>query len=74
MMYSYSVSIIGAALRMGIIQHLNGQKILATIGRNVNKLSESINGKSISDMWQLNPLTDIFQMIHEREDSRMFIT
>lgn len=74
MMYSYSVSIIGAAVRMGIIQHLDGQKILAAIGKTVNTLSESVNKKSIIDIWQLNPLTEIFQMIHEREDSRMFIT
>ena len=74
MLYSYSVSVIGAALRLGIIQHLNGQWILMQLAEDINTLSKTITQKSISDIWQLTPFTDILQMVHEHDDSRMFIT
>ena len=64
MLYSYSVSVIGAALRLGIIQHLNGQWILMQLAEEINTLSKTITQKSISDIWQLTPFTDILQMTH----------
>jgi urease accessory protein len=72
--YTYSVSIIAAAIRLGIIQHLSGQKVLAMITKNVDAYIPTIAEKSIKDIWQFTPLTDIFQMRHEHEDIRMFIT
>ena len=74
MLYSYSVSIVGAALRLGIIQHLDGQWILAQLEDNIDKLMNNMIRKSIYDIWQLTPFTDILQMDHEHDDSRMFIT
>lgn len=74
MLYSYSVSVIGAALRLGIIQHLNGQWILTQLEDDINTLIKDIPRKSLNDIWQLTPFTDILQMDHEHDDSRMFIT
>ena len=74
MLYSYSISIIGAAIRLGVIQHLNGQRILTQLSDDINTLSKSIKKKSINNIWQLTPLTDILQMNHEHDDYRMFIT
>jgi len=74
MLYSYSISVIGAALRLGIIQHLNSQWILMQLAEDINTLSKTIMRKTISDIWQLTPFTDILQMTHEHDDSRMFIT
>ena len=74
MLYSYSVSVIGAALRLGIIQHLNGQWILMQLAEDINTLSKTVSRKTISDVWQLTPFTDILQMVHEHDDARMFIT
>ena len=74
MLYSYSISVIGAALRLGIIQHLNSQWILMQLTEDINTLSKTMTRKTISDIWQLTPFTDILQMAHEHDDSRMFIT
>jgi urease accessory protein len=74
MLYSYSVSIAAAALRMGIIQHLSAQKILAMVASDANINIKSIGEKSINDVWQLTPLADVLQMFHEHEDIKMFIT
>ncbi|HEY7570088.1 MAG TPA: urease accessory UreF family protein [Nitrososphaeraceae archaeon] len=74
MLYSFTVSIIGAALRLGMIQHLDGQKlihdlkpsILATVAKNINR--------PLSSMWQFTPGIDIIQIAHELMPSKMFIT
>jgi urease accessory protein len=71
MLYSYSVSIVGSALRLGIIQHINGQKILNQLATDINSVHV---GTGIHELWQLSPLLDILQMQHERDDLRMFIT
>jgi urease accessory protein len=70
MLYSYSAGMVGAALRLGIIQHIDGQKILSQLAGDIN----SVRIAEIQDVWQLSPLIDILQMHHERDDLRMFIT
>jgi urease accessory protein len=70
MLYSYSAGMVGAALRLGIIQHIDGQKILNQLAGDIN----SANIAGIHGIWQLSPLIDILQMQHERDDLRMFIT
>jgi urease accessory protein len=74
MLYSYSVSITAAALRMGIIQHLSAQKILAMVANDMDINIKSIGEKSINDIWQLTPAVDVLHMLHEHEDIKMFIT
>ncbi|MDQ4100643.1 MAG: urease accessory protein [Thermoproteota archaeon] len=74
MLYSFSVSIVGAALRLGMLQHFDGQRVidelkpimLAVVKENINRPLEGI--------WQFAPSTDIIQIFHERMNSKMFIT
>lgn len=75
MLYSYSSSVVSAAIRLGIIQHLDAQKILTLLSPLVDKIILK-NGeeKNFQDIWQLTPQTEIYQMNHEQNDSRMFIT
>ena len=74
MLYSFSQSVIAAAIRLGIIEHISGQIILTTLADKINSISENIKKESLNSIWQLTPMTDIFQMIHEHDDSKMFIT
>jgi urease accessory protein len=75
LLYSFSSSIVSAAIRLGIIQHLEAQKILVSLAEHVNKiLPKTIEQSSLKDMWQLAPLTEIHKMKHEHNSSRMFIT
>jgi urease accessory protein len=71
MLYSYCVSVVGAAVRLGIISHIEGQSILTQLARDVNSAKVS---KNIRELWQLTPLAEIMQMQHEQDDLRMFIT
>lgn len=74
MLYSYSVSIVGAAVRLAIIQHFDGQKILTMLAPMINSSHENVVHNFIDDTWQLAPLTEILQMKHEQDDLRMFLT
>ena len=70
MLYSYCVSIVGSAIRLGVISHIEGQKILTELAQDVN----SRPSREPSEIWQLNPLAEILQMQHEQDEFRMFIT
>lgn len=74
MLYSFSQSIAAAAIRLGIIDHVAGQKILLKLSGRINTISKNVKKEQLEGIWQLTPETDIFQMIHEQDNSRMFIT
>ncbi len=71
MLYSYCASIVGSAVRLGLITHIEGQSILTQLARDVNSAKPA---KNINELWQLTPLAEILQMQHEQDDLRMFIT
>jgi len=74
LIYGFTVSIIGAALRLGIIQHFDGQKIIHELRPVILKsLRENISNP-VSSIWQFAPGLDILQMKHEAMNSKMFIT
>lgn len=74
LVYAFTVSVIGAAMRLGILDHFEGQKLidelkpvmLNTVKRNINK--------QLLDMWQFAPEIDITQIAHEQADTKMFIS
>ena len=74
MMYSFVVGIVGAALRLGLIQHFEGQKIVHNIKPIIAQTIDEISDRSSLEMWQFVPQLDIVQMLHEKMDSKMFIT
>ena len=74
MLYGFTVSIVSAALRLGLIQHFEGQKIIHNIKPIIGETIKEYSGKSFLEMWQFAPQIDIIQMSHEKMDSKMFIT
>ena len=74
LLYGLTVSIVGAAMRLGILEHFEGQKIIHELGpRILYAVSKNID-RPISSMWQFAPNLDILQMKHETLNSKMFIT
>jgi urease accessory protein len=74
MLYSFSVSIVGAALRLGMLQHFHGQKVIDDLKPIILRvIKENIN-RPIESIWQFAPSMDIIQISHERMNSKMFIT
>jgi urease accessory protein len=74
LLYGFTVSIIGAALRLGIIQHYDGQKIIHELRPVILKSVLDNIDRPISNIWQFAPGLDILQMKHEVMSSKMFIT
>ena len=74
MLYSFCSSIVSAAIRLGIIQHLDAQKILTLLSEPINNFVSLNNVNDLHDIWQFTPLTEIYQMNHEKNETRMFIT
>ncbi len=74
LLYGFVVGMAGAALRMGIIEHFEAQKIIDDLKSEIaNTVQKNIN-KSISEMWQFAPELDIIHITHERLAEKMFIT
>jgi len=74
LLYGFTVGIVGAAIRLGLIHHFEGQKIIHNIKPIISQTIKEYSNKSLSDMWQFAPQIDIIQMSHEKMDSKMFIT
>ena len=73
-LYGFVVSNVGAALRLGMIQHFEGQKIIHSLKPLMAKIAKENSNKPIEEMWQFSPQIEINQMYHEKMDSKMFIT
>lgn len=74
LLYGFTVGVVGAALRLGLIQHFEGQKIIHSIKPIISQTIKEYSNKSLLEMWQFAPQVDIVQMSHEKMDSKMFIT
>ncbi len=74
LLYGFTVSIVGAALRLGLIHHFEGQKIIHSMKPIISETIKEYSNKSLLEMWQFAPQIDIVQMSHEKMDSKMFIT
>lgn len=74
MLYGFSVSMVGAALRLGVLQHFDGQRIIHELKSSMSETVEKNIDRPLTSMWQFAPDIDILQIAHERMSSKMFIT
>lgn len=74
MLYGFTVSMVGAALRLGVLQHFDGQMIIHQLRNTlVSTISSNID-RPLTGIWQFAPGIDLIQISHERMLSKMFIT
>ena len=73
-LYGFTVSVVGAASRMGITQHYQAQKIIHELKPLISQIVSECMDKSTKEIWQFAPHLEILQMHHERMESKMFIT
>ncbi|MBM3905566.1 MAG: urease accessory protein [Thaumarchaeota archaeon] len=74
LMYGFTVGVLGAAMRLGIIQHTQSQQILSEIRPIISEQASMHSNTGIDQMWQFIPYVEIFQMHHEKLESKMFVT
>jgi urease accessory protein len=74
LLYGFTVSIVGAALRLGMFPHFEGQQIIHSLKPLILNVIDTNIDRPLSQIWQFSPGIDILQISHERMDSKMFIT
>ena len=74
LLYGFTVSITGAALRLGILQHIEGQQVIHELKPIITNVINNNIKRHFSNLWQFSPGIDLVQMKHESMDSKMFIT
>ena len=76
LLYGFVANMTGAALRLGMIQHFEAQKIIHELKPLLCSVVKSTirEKKKITDVWQFCPHAEILQMEHQRMDAKMFIT
>lgn len=73
-LYGFVANMAGAALRLGMIQHFEAQKMIHELKPVMREAAATSVTMRASDMWQFCPHAEILQMAHERMDEKMFIT
>jgi urease accessory protein len=73
LLYSSLVALLGAGLRLAIIDHVQGQRIIHSLKQDIMLLSKNAS-RGPSAMWQFFPALEIAQMAHERIENKMFAT
>jgi urease accessory protein len=73
MLYGFTTSIVSAAIRLGMLQHFEAQKIIHDLKPSIISSLQNNMDKPLSNMWQFAP-DSIILIKHEQMDSRMFIT
>lgn len=74
LLYGFAAGTAGAALRLGIIHHFEGQKMIHELKPLISRIATWSAAKPLEEAWQFAPYLEISQMHHERMDSKMFIT
>lgn len=74
LLYGFTVSITGAALRLGMLQHIEGQQVIHELKPIITNVINNNIKRHFSNLWQFSPGIDLVQMKHENMDSKMFIT
>jgi urease accessory protein len=74
MLYTFTVSVVGAAIRLGVATHFDGQNVIHALKPTILRTARKSVEAPVSRMWQFAAEIDIFQMVHEEMNSRMFIS
>ena len=71
--YGVATTILGAALRLMKVSHIDTQNILYELGGQTEGMYETAAAARLSDMAGFAPLTEILAAIHTRAHVRLFM-
>ena len=69
--FGQCVSVVGAAIRLGVVGHLDGQRLLSS-ARSVISVIQQKQPPALYDLWNAGPGLEIAAMRHESRRARMF--
>lgn len=71
-LYAYSAALVGAALRLMRLDHVDAQVIIMRLQPDIARATRTAIETNYQDMHAFAPLIDIMQMLHERSRMRLF--
>jgi len=71
-LHGFVTGVLGAAIRLGSLGHLQAQAILRPLAPDLETAFETASAMDLDEMWTCAPTIDIAQMRHSRLDSRLF--
>ena len=71
-LHNLMTSLIGAAIRLGIIGHIEGQKMLISLASDLLQAYSQAKSLDLEQMWSCTPTIDLAQMQHQQLRTRLF--
>ena len=65
-------ALLGAAIRLGIIGHIQAQKTLLCLALDIETSYQQATALKLTEMWSCTPTIDLAQMQHQQLKTRLF--
>lgn len=73
-LFAFSASLVGAALRLRLTDHLRAQRILAAAAPVIEEITTAALRRNLDDLGGCTPVADVMSAGHERADARLFVS
>jgi urease accessory protein len=71
-LHSFVTGLLGAAIRLGVLGHIQAQKILLELASDLENTWQTAKSLSLEEMYSSTPAIDLAQMQHQRLSRRLF--
>ena len=71
-LHSLVTSVLGAAIRLGVLGHIQAQQILRQLAPDIEEVWSTAKSMKLDEMWSCTPTIDIAQMQHSKLPQRLF--
>lgn len=71
-LHGFVTGVLGAAIRLGILGHLQAQKMLLLLATDIEQAYSIAVSMSLDQMWSCTPAIDLAQMRHSHLSTRLF--
>ena len=71
-LHSFITSLLGAAIRLGVVGHIQTQKMLLSLSSDMTNAYSQARSLDINRMWSCTPTIDLAQMQHQQLRTRLF--
>ncbi|MDJ0573530.1 MAG: urease accessory UreF family protein [Xenococcaceae cyanobacterium MO_234.B1] len=71
-LHSFVTGLLGAAIRLGVIGHLQAQQLLLNLASDIELTYHKAQSINLDQMWSCTPTIDLAQMQHHKLNTRLF--
>jgi urease accessory protein len=72
-LHSLLTSLVSAAIRLGILGHIQAQVVLKTMASDIEQVIQTASTMTLDEMWSCTPAIDIAQMRHAQFSHKQFM-